>query len=108
MTTDQIRNYIGEDLYNHWTKCASLLQINQAAKTLRTEIQAGILTGIKYHAELKLLNLLIEKAINHPDRLKPRLISAKENEADNYSSREIQAHYEMQYYANLNAETWED
>lgn len=64
MTIDKIRHYIGEDLYNHWTKCANLPQMNQAASTLRTEIQAGILTGIKYHAELKLLNLLIGDAIN--------------------------------------------
>lgn len=50
------------------------MHIHEAAKTLRTEIQAGILTGIKYHAELKLLNLLIERAINNPRSEKYLLI----------------------------------
>ena len=62
MTIDKIRHYIGEDLYKFWSAQTNLLLLNEARTTLRQELKDGILPGIKYHAELKLLDILIGDA----------------------------------------------
>lgn len=64
MTIEKIKHYIGQDLYNFWTGQASRLKISEAAKELRAEIESGLLSGIKYTAELKLLEYLLEKNTN--------------------------------------------
>jgi hypothetical protein len=82
MTIDKIRHYIGDDLFLFWQAQTSLLLINEAANTLRTEIQAGILTDIKYHAELKLLNILLENSFNRRNFQQPRITPAQHAEIE--------------------------
>lgn len=60
MTLDKIKFYIGEDLYNYWNSETSRLNISEAQKVLSSEIEKGILTDIKYIAELRLLNMKLE------------------------------------------------
>lgn len=61
MTLDKIKHYIGSDLYNFWTAQTSRLKISEAAKELKTEMESGLLSGVRYTAELNLLNYLLEK-----------------------------------------------
>ncbi len=62
MTLDKIRHYIGTDLYTFWTAQTSRLKISEAADQLRSEIQSGLLSGIRYTAELNLLEYLLERS----------------------------------------------
>jgi hypothetical protein len=56
MTFDKIKHYIDQSVFNYWTsKIPNQLAINNAFNDLKKEIDAGILTDIKYHAELQLL-----------------------------------------------------
>jgi len=61
MTLDKIKHYIGSDLYNFWTAQTSRLKISEAANNLMAEMESGLLSGIRYTAELNLLNYLLEK-----------------------------------------------
>lgn len=64
MTIEKIKHYIGQDLYNFWTLQTSRLKISEASNELRKEIESGLLSGIRYGAELKLLEYLLEKNTN--------------------------------------------
>jgi hypothetical protein len=63
MTLDKIKHYIGENLYNHWrevTKRAdAVFWLKKARTELQNEINQGLLSDIKYHAELTLLKHLL-------------------------------------------------
>jgi hypothetical protein len=61
MTIDKIKFYMGDYLFNFWTSQTDVQQIEKARNLLKSEIDAGILKGIEFHAELKLLNHLSAK-----------------------------------------------
>lgn len=64
MTYDKIKHYVGNDIVHHWSWVAGLVdgkeRITKARNQLQLEINQGILIGIKYNAELKLLNYLLQ------------------------------------------------
>ena len=60
MTIDKIKAYMPEQIYKHWTNCTDLSAANRAKKILKNEIDSGLLVGIRYHAELQLLQLLTD------------------------------------------------
>ena len=51
MTTDKIRNEIGEILWNFWQNQHDIKQIKKAEETLRGELDNKILTDYKYFFE---------------------------------------------------------
>ena len=69
MTLDKIKHYMDDSVYKHWTdgvannknlehnKKVELL--TSAKKDLEKELKQGTLNGIKFEAELKLLNHLL-------------------------------------------------
>ena len=59
MTIDKIKHYIGEELFNYWSIVKDKDVIIRAKKQLEEEINCGLLTDIRYHAELKFLNYLL-------------------------------------------------
>jgi len=61
MTIDKIKHYMGADLFNHWCSVHDLSILEKAKTTLSNEIEAGLLVGIKYQAELRLLHHLTQK-----------------------------------------------
>jgi hypothetical protein len=62
MTLEKINFYMDQSIFNYWTSnVPSQLDINKAFNDLKKEIDAGILTDIKYHAELKLLKSKLSK-----------------------------------------------
>lgn len=61
MSIDKIRHYMSEDLFNFWATVNDIDRLTAARDILKGEIEAGLLTHIKYHAELQLLNLKIGK-----------------------------------------------
>jgi hypothetical protein len=59
MTIDKIKHYMSEDLFNFWASGIPTKESkNKAYNDLKKDIEQGILTGIKYNAELKLLELI--------------------------------------------------
>ncbi len=59
MTIDKIKHYMGERMFNHWGAVTDTAKIRSAKETLETEIEAGLLSGIQYVAELYLLRHLL-------------------------------------------------
>jgi hypothetical protein len=69
MTLDKIKHYMDESVYKHWTDGVSNNKnlehnkknelLTSAKKDLEKELKQGALNGIKYEAELKLLNHLL-------------------------------------------------
>lgn len=55
MTTDEIRNRIGEYLWNFWQNQHDIEQIKKAEETLRGELDNKILTDYKYFCEYQLI-----------------------------------------------------
>ena len=55
MTTDKIRNEIGEILWNFWKNQHDIKQIKKAEETLRGELDNKILTDYKYFCEYQLI-----------------------------------------------------
>ncbi len=55
MTTDKIKNEIGEYLWDFWQNQHDIEQIEKAEKTLRSELDAQILTDNKYFCEYQLI-----------------------------------------------------
>ena len=55
MTTDKIRNEIGERLWNFWQNQHDIKQIKKAEETLRGELDDKILTDYKYFGEYQLI-----------------------------------------------------
>ena len=60
MTIDKIKAYLPSIIFDHWTNCKDIEALNKAKAILKSEIAEGLLVGIKYHAELQLLQLLTE------------------------------------------------
>jgi hypothetical protein len=58
MTTDKIKHYIGNHLFEYWSNIQDSNVLNKAKKQLRKEIDNGMLNGIKYQAELEYLEYL--------------------------------------------------
>ena len=66
MTLDKIKFYMDKNTFDFWmedikryTHEEQKQTLLKAKETLTREIESGILKGIKYHAELKLINHLI-------------------------------------------------
>jgi hypothetical protein len=66
MTIDKIKTHISPEIYQHWTNIANMQDYQKAKyflirgrRMLQSEIERGILKDFKYHAELQLLNYLI-------------------------------------------------
>ena len=60
MTIDKIKAYMPVELFEFWTNCKDIQRVNNAKVLLKSELQAGLLHGVKYEAELQLLQLLTE------------------------------------------------
>lgn len=60
MTIDKIKAYMPEQIYKYWTNCTDIAAANRAKKILKSEIDSGLLIGIRYQAELQLLKLLTD------------------------------------------------
>ena len=65
MTLDKIKIYMDETIYKFWTEdlrkqdlATQEKVLKKAYKRLKTELDNGILKGIKYHAELQLIEHL--------------------------------------------------
>ena len=61
MTIDKIRHYIAPSIFSHWANIHDLPTLEKARHELRSEINSGLLTGIQYVAEEKLLTMKIGK-----------------------------------------------
>jgi hypothetical protein len=61
MTIDKIRHYMDTIIFDHWASVNDIAILERARKDLRQHIDAGLLTGIKYVAEEKLLTMKIGK-----------------------------------------------
>jgi hypothetical protein len=62
MTLEKIKYYMDESVFNYWnSNVSNQLDINKAFNDLKKEIDLGVLTGIKYHAELQLLKTKLSK-----------------------------------------------
>lgn len=67
MTIDKIKSYMDENIFNYWTALSNgnlpielkIYHLRTAKSQLEKEIESGILTGIKYIAELNLINKLL-------------------------------------------------
>ena len=69
MTIDKIKHYMDDYIYKYWTDGVAnngdlsyetkVKLLSNAKKTLESEIEQGILTDIKYQAELKLISSLL-------------------------------------------------
>ena len=57
MTTDKIKHHIGPQLFDHWQGVNDSKILNDAKVQLTREIGQGLLSGIKYRAELELINM---------------------------------------------------
>ncbi len=55
MTTDKLKNEIGECLWNFWNNQHDIEQIKKAEETLKKELDAKILTDYKYFCEYQLI-----------------------------------------------------
>jgi hypothetical protein len=61
MNIDKIRHYMAPAIFNHWANIHDLSKLEKARQELRSEINNGLLTGIQYVAEEKLLTMKIGK-----------------------------------------------
>ena len=59
MNIDKIRCYIGDYLFSYWVNVKNREAIQRAAGQLKKELDSGVLNGVKYTAELQLLNYLL-------------------------------------------------
>jgi len=69
MTIDKIKHYLDENVYKHWVENVAnnssfsyefkLMFLNKAKSNLEYELNNGLLKGINYVAELKLINYLL-------------------------------------------------
>ena len=62
MTIDKIRHYLSPTIYAHWCSVNDLDTLTKAEAKLSREIELGILNGVEYRAELKLLRMKLDKA----------------------------------------------
>jgi len=60
MTTDKIKHHIGPQLFNHWQGVNNPELLRRAQVQLTTEIEQGLLHGVKYIAELELINMKLK------------------------------------------------
>lgn len=58
MTLDKIKHYMDRDLFEFWSTCKDVSAVRGAAEKLQQELDRGLLSGIKYQAELQLLRHL--------------------------------------------------
>jgi hypothetical protein len=61
MTIDKIRHYMNPIIFNHWATVNDLAILETARIDLRHHMELGLLTGIQYVAEEKLLTMKIGK-----------------------------------------------
>ena len=61
MTIDKIRHYMNPIIFNHWATVNDLAILERARIDLRHHMELGLLTGIEYVAEEKLLTMKIGK-----------------------------------------------
>jgi hypothetical protein len=61
MNIDKIRHYMAPAIFSHWANIHDLPTLEKARQELRSEINSGLLTGIQYVAEDKLLTMKIGK-----------------------------------------------
>ena len=59
MTIDKIKHYMQPIIFEYWHNCRDIEAIKKAEKDLSSEIEAGILKGIEFVAELKFLRHLL-------------------------------------------------
>lgn len=60
MTIDKIKTYMPSEMFEYWINCKDIEALNRAKAILKSEISEGLLNGIRYQAELQLLQLLTE------------------------------------------------
>jgi len=60
MTTDKIKHHIGPQLFKHWQGVNNPELLRRAQAQLTTEIEQGLLHGVKYIAELELINMKLK------------------------------------------------
>ena len=68
MTIEKIKTYMSEEIFHFWSIELRTYPIDKQIECaensynkLKKEIESGILTDIKYHAELELLKKLLKK-----------------------------------------------
>ena len=68
MTIEKIKTYMSEEIFNFWSIELRTYPIDKQIECaensynkLKKEIKSGILTDIKYHAELELLKKILKK-----------------------------------------------
>ena len=89
MTTDKIRNEIGEILWNFWQNQHDIKQIKKAEETLRGELDDKILTDDKYFYEYQLIcNNLASRTSLHLS-LKGGYVPPHKPKLKNYEQRKI-------------------
>lgn len=59
MTIDKIKYYMDPIIFNFWTNCKDINVMTNAKNLLSAEIEKGILTDVKYIAEVNLLKMLL-------------------------------------------------
>lgn len=59
MTIDKIKYYMDPIIFAHWSEVQDITVLKRAEKELSGYIENGMMTGIKYQAELKLLRMKI-------------------------------------------------
>ena len=57
MTIDKIRHYLSPTIFDHWCTINDIDTLTKAEAKLSREIELGILNGVAYRAELKLLRM---------------------------------------------------
>ena len=59
MTIDKIKHYMDPTIFAHWSEVQDITVLKRAEKELSDEIENGMMTDAKHHAELKLLKMKI-------------------------------------------------
>ena len=62
MTIDKIRHYLSPTIFGHWCSVTDIDTLTKAEAKLSREIELGILNGVSFRAELKLLRMKLDKA----------------------------------------------
>lgn len=89
MTTDKIRNEIGEILWNFWQNQHDIKQIKKAEETLRGELDDKILTDEKYFANINLFVTNLASRTSLHLSLKGGYVPPHKPKHKNYEQRKI-------------------
>lgn len=61
MTIDKIKYYMMPCIFDFWANCTDIAVMQRAKNILSEEISNGILTDVKYIAELNFLNMRLDQ-----------------------------------------------